>query len=142
MTAINRLREHGIDIYFENDHVHTQNSENIWLITLLEGIAQEESRSRSENIKWGILRGIESGGGRIFLKKCYGYDQDQDGNLIINDYEAQTVCHIYDLYLKGYSILAIIRDLQQQNIKSPTGKDQWSKRTIDTILSMRNIRVM
>jgi len=135
MSAINLLRERGIDIYFENDHIHTQNSENIWLITLLEGIAQEESRSRSENIKWGILRGIESGSGKIFLKKCFGYDQDQDGDLVINDNEAQIVRLIFDLYLKGYSILAIIRELQRQNIKSPTGKNQWSKRTIETMLA-------
>ena len=56
-------------------------------------------------------------------------------SLIINEDEAQIVRLIFDLYLKGYSILAIIRDLQQQNIKSPTGKDQWSKRTIDTMLA-------
>lgn len=135
MSSINLLRERGIDIYFESDHMHTHNSENVWLITLLEGIAQEESRSRSENIKWGIIRGIESGSGKIFLKKCFGYDQDQDGDLVINDNEAQIVRLIFDLYLKGYSILAVIRELHHQNIKSPTGKDQWSKRTIDTMLA-------
>lgn len=135
LSAINRLKELGVDIYFENDDVHTLSSENIWLITLLEGIAQEESRSRSENIKWGIVHKIESGKGKIFQKKCFGYDQDQEGDLIINEKEAKTVRLIFDLYLKGYSILAIIRELQQQSIKSPTGNDQWSKRTIDTILA-------
>ena len=55
--------------------------------------------------------------------------------MIINEDKAQIVRLIFDLYLKGYSIQAIIRDLQQQNIKSPTGKDQWSKRTIDTMLA-------
>lgn len=42
---------------------------------------------------------------------------------------------IFDLYLSGYSILAIIRELKKQEIKSPTGKDHWPKRTIDTMLS-------
>jgi DNA invertase Pin-like site-specific DNA recombinase len=135
LSAINRLKELGVDIYFENDGVHTLNSENVWLITLLEGIAQEESRSRSENIKWGIVHKIESGKGKIFQKKCFGYDPDLDGELIINETEAQTVRLIFDLYLQGYSVLAIIRELKHQNIKSPTGNDQWSKRTIDTILA-------
>ncbi|MBZ9685238.1 recombinase family protein [Clostridium estertheticum] len=42
---------------------------------------------------------------------------------------------IFDLYLSGYSILAIIRELKKQEIKSPTGKAHRSKRTIDTMLS-------
>lgn len=37
--------------------------------------------------------------------------------------------------LSGYSIIAIIRELESQEIKSPTGKEHWSKRTIETILS-------
>lgn len=73
--------------------------------------------------------------GKIFNKKCFGYDQDPDGNLIINETEAQTVRCIFDLYLGGYSVIAITRALQKQNIKSPTGKDQWSKRTVETILA-------
>jgi hypothetical protein len=42
---------------------------------------------------------------------------------------------IYELYLNGYSILAIIRYLEEECIQSPTGKDHWSKRTIDIMLS-------
>lgn len=42
---------------------------------------------------------------------------------------------IFNLYLNGYSILGIIRELKKQSIKSPTGKENWPKRTIDTILS-------
>lgn len=42
---------------------------------------------------------------------------------------------IFNLYLSGHSILAIIRKLQKRDIKSPTGKDNWAKRTIDTMLS-------
>ena len=39
------------------------------------------------------------------------------------------------MYLSGMSILGIVKELERQGIKSPTGKDKWCKRTIDTMLS-------
>lgn len=42
---------------------------------------------------------------------------------------------IFNLYLSGYSILAIIRELKKKSVKSPTGKENWPKRTLDTMLS-------
>jgi hypothetical protein len=54
--------------------------------------------------------------------------------LIIQESEASVVKMIFDLYLSGYSINAIRKELQNQQIKSPTGHEQWSKRTVDTML--------
>ncbi len=90
---------------------------------------------RSYNIKWGIYHGIEKGTSGLYDRKCFGYSQDKDGKLTIVEEEANTVRLIFDLYLKGYSILGIIRELIKQGIKSPTGLEHWSKRTIETILS-------
>ena len=42
---------------------------------------------------------------------------------------------IFDLYLQGNSIVGIIKELENRGIKTPTGKDTWSKRTIDVMLS-------
>ena len=42
---------------------------------------------------------------------------------------------IFDLYLKGHSVLSIIAELEKRGIKSPTGKDTWSKRSIETLLA-------
>ena len=49
--------------------------------------------------------------------------------------EAEVVKLIFDLYLKGYSILGIIDELDKCEIVSPSGKQHWCKRSIDTMLS-------
>lgn len=67
--------------------------------------------------------------------KCYGYENDADGLLIIKDEEAKYVRLIFDLYLRGFSIIGIKRELEKLGIKTLTGKEKWSKRTIDVILS-------
>ena len=48
---------------------------------------------------------------------------------------AKNVQLIFNLYLRGESIVGIISELEKLGIKSPTGKDKWSKRTIDVMLS-------
>lgn len=134
LAAINKLRALGIDVYFENEEMHSLEGNNVFMISIIEGIAQEENAARSENIKWGILRGVQSCKSKIYNRKCYGYTQDNDGNLVINESEAGNVKMDFDLYMSGYSILAIVSELKKQQIISPTGQEDWSKRTIETML--------
>ena len=134
LAAINKLRELGVDVYFENEEMHSLDGNNVFMISILEGIAQEENAARSENIRWGIQRGMQSGKSKIFNRKCFGYVQDKNGNLIIQEDEAEIVVQIFELYLNGYSINAIRKELQRHEIKSPTGHDLWSKRSVDTLL--------
>lgn len=134
LDAINKLRALRIDVYFENEEMHSLAGNNVFMISIIEGVAHEESAARSENIKWGILRAAQNGQSKLYSRKCYGYTQGDDDNLVINESEASVVRMIYDLYLSGYSILAIISELKKQQIKSPTGQEVWSKRTIDTML--------
>jgi len=134
LDAINKLRALGIDVYFDNEEMHSMDGKNIFLLSILEGVAQEENLARSENIRWGIEKGVQSGKSKIYDRKCFGYIQGSDGSLIIQESEASVVKMIFDLYLSGYSINAIRKELQRQQIKSPTGHEQWSKRTVDTML--------
>lgn len=134
LDAINKLRELNIDIYFENEEMHSLDGKNAFMISLLEGVAQEESVARSENIKWGLHKGIINGESKIYSRKCYGYINNVDGALTIQESESEVVKLIFNLYLNGYSINAIRKELQKRNIKSPTGNDTWSKRTVDTLL--------
>jgi hypothetical protein len=57
----------------------------------------------------------------------------------MDDAEAKNVQLIFDLYLQGKSIIGILAELEKLEIKSPTGKEKWSKRTIEVILSNENI---
>ena len=71
----------------------------------------------------------------FYRRKCYGYDKDKNGELVINEEQAEVVRLIFHLYLKGKSVGGIINELEDRNIKSPTGKDTWSKRSVETMLS-------
>lgn len=72
---------------------------------------------------------------KLYDRKCYGYTNDENGKLIIVEEEAKVVKLIFDWYLQGDSVGAVIKKLKQQGIKTSTGKDNWSKRTVDTMLS-------
>lgn len=67
--------------------------------SIIESIAQAENESRSENIKWRYKRHAAQGTSKLYNRKCYGYENDTDGQLIIKDDEARNVRLIFDMYL-------------------------------------------
>lgn len=105
------------------------------MISIIECLAQAENESRSENIKWGIKQRAMSETSKLSDRKCHGYKHDKDGHLIIDEETAKNVKLIFDLYLSGQSVIGIIKELENRNILSPTGKEKWCKRTIDVMLS-------
>ena len=74
LSTCRELREYGVDVFFENQNIHSVSSEGELMLTLLASIAQEQSRSDSENIKWRIRKSFENGED-ICLSMMYGYDK-------------------------------------------------------------------
>lgn len=146
LDALNQLRALGVRVIFEQEVLDTADTDNDLMISLTELIAQAENESRSENIKWGIKQRAAQGTSKLYNRKCYGYHNDEDGNLAIDETEAKNVRLIYNLYLQGKSVLGIARELERLGIKSPTGKATWPKRTIDVMLSnekyIGNVRLL
>ena len=135
LAVIHKLSLLNVDILFEVEDIRISETSKTFLLSIFEAVAQAESEARSQNIKWRIKRGLEKGTSKLYDRKCYGYRHDSQGRIVINEHEINFVQMIFNLYLSGYSILAIIRELKKQGIKSPTGKENWPKRTIDTMLS-------
>lgn len=135
LETVNKLRCMGIEIIFHEENIKTSQSENDVFVAALTAFAQAESESNSEAIKWGLKRGFESGKSKLYNRRCLGYKHNEKGELTIDEAQAEVVRKIYDLYLEGYSVDLIIRDLERLNIKSPMGKDKWFKRAIKTILT-------
>lgn len=135
LEALNQLKTLGVRVIFEQEDLDTANTDSELMISIIEAIAQAENESRSDNIKWGIKQRAAQGTSKLYNRKCYGYKNDVDGSLIVDDGEAKNVQLIFDSYLQGKSIIGIIEKLERLEIKSPTGKDKWSKRTIDVMLS-------
>lgn len=135
LEGLNKLRELGVRVIFEQEGLDTADTDSALMISIIESIAQAENESRSENIKWGYKRHAAQGTSKLYNRKCYGYENDEEGLLVIKDDEARNVRLIFELYLRGASIIGVKRELEKRGIKTPTGKEKWSKRTIDVMLS-------
>lgn len=53
LETVRRLKELNIDVRFEKENIETISSTGELLLTVLASFAQEESRSTSENLRWG-----------------------------------------------------------------------------------------
>lgn len=99
------------------------------------GFAQEESKSMSDNIKWGIRERMREGKVCLNCTRFLGYDKDKNGKLVVVESEALIVRKIFELYLNGFGVRKIKKYLEENEIKTVTGKAVWSTSTIDRILS-------
>lgn len=135
LDAINTLRESQVRIIFKQEELDTLTAGSLLLISTVEACTQAENETRSANIEWGIKQRASNGSLGFYHRKCYGYDKDKNGDLVINKEQAEVVKLIFDLYLGGKSVLGIVKELKERSIKSPTGKDNWTKRSIEEMLS-------
>ena len=135
LDAINTLRESQVRIIFKQEELDTLTVGSSLLISTIEACTQAENETRSDNIKWGIKQRASNGSLGFYRRKCYGYDKDKNGDLVINKEQAEVVKLIFDLYLGVKSILGIVKELKERSIKSPTGKENWPKRSIEEMLS-------
>lgn len=135
LTTVRKLKEKNVEIYFEKENIWTLDSKGELLITIMSSLAQEESRSISENCTWGQRKRFADGKVTVPFKHFLGYDRGEDGNLIINHKEAKIVKYIYELFLEGLSIHLIARRLTAENIPTPNKKKKWSKNTVLSILT-------
>lgn len=96
LEGLNKLRELGVRVIFEQEGLDTADKDSALMISIIESIAQAENESRSENIKWVYKRHATQGTSKLYSRKCYGYENDEEGLLIINDEEAKNVRLIFD----------------------------------------------
>lgn len=135
LSTLEKLRETNIRVIFETEEIDTKKTDSLLLVSIIEAFAQAENETRSANIKWGNKQRAANGTSKLYDRKCYGYTNDKDGNLIIDDEKAEVVKWIFDWYMQGDSVGVIIKKLKEQGVRKSTGKDTWSKRTIETMLS-------
>ena len=84
LTTIRKLKEHKVECYFEKENIWTFDSKGELLLTIMSSLAQEESRSISENVTWGQRKRFADGKVTVPFKRFLGYDRGEDGNLVIN----------------------------------------------------------
>ncbi|HCT9181005.1 TPA: recombinase family protein [Corynebacterium aurimucosum] len=134
LTTVRQLKDAGVEVYFEKENIYTFDSKGELLITIMSSLAQEESRSISENVTWGHRRRFAEGKALISYKNLLGYTKNSDGDLVIDETEAPIVRRIYANYLARHTPSQIATDLTRDEVPTPQGKQVWSVSTINSIL--------
>jgi len=130
LNTVRELKSLGVDVYFEEQNIHTMSGDGELMLTILASYAQEESLSASENQKWRIRKNFEQGIQSTF--SLYGY-RCKDRNITVYEPEAKVLKQIFKMYLSGIGSINIANHLTALGIPSPSG-GEWSSRTIVSML--------
>jgi DNA invertase Pin-like site-specific DNA recombinase len=136
ISFVRKLKDKGIEVYFEKENLWTLDPKSELILTIMASIAQEESRSISQNVTWGKRVSFQEGKVSFAYKSFLGYKKEND-KLVIDEDEAVIVKMIYRMFLvEGKTPSGIASHLTSHNIKTPMGKStKWTKNTVTSILT-------
>ena len=130
LETVRELKRLGIDVWFEEQNIHTMSADGELMLSILASYAQEESRSASENQKWRIRKNFEEG--KPWNGTMLGY-RYIDGQLAIVPEEAETVKMIFHSYITGMGITAVMKTLNRNHITTRNG-NPWCKSSVMKVL--------
>ena len=124
LNTVRHLKEIGVEVRFEKENISTFSGDGELLLSLLASFAQEESRSISENVKWGIRKRFQDGTIGTANKHILGYryDAQQDKYVIVPE-EAETVRWMFQMYLNGVSLRNIAENMNNAGCRSTLGNE-------------------
>lgn len=134
LVTIRKLKEKGVEVYFEKENIYTFDGKGELLLTIMSSLAQEESRSISENVTWGQRKRFADGKVNLPYKHFLGYRKGANGFPEIVPEEAATIRRIYARFMHGLTPAAIAKELTADGIPTPAGKQRWPASTVESIL--------
>jgi len=128
LTVIRELNELGITVFFEKENLDTASISDELMITIMGGLAQEESVSISQNMQWSIHKRMKNG---TYEVSClpYGYNKE-NGNFTIDKKQAEIVQKIFKAYLGGKGLNVICDELNRMS-----DEIVWHKNGVKYILT-------
>ena len=127
LTAIRKLKEYGVEVYFEEQNIYTLDGKGELLLTIMSSIAQEESRNISENVTWGMRKRFADGKVTMPYGQFMGYRRGKDGTPEVVEAEADVVRTIFRRFLEGATPAMISRELNLAGIPCPSRKSLLSE---------------
>lgn len=131
LTVLREMKKLGVTVHFEKEGIDTANVSDEMMITIMEGLAQEEAASISRNVRWSIKRRMANGTLGI-ARVPYGY-RKVNRELIPDEAKSEVIKRIFSLYLSGTGAKGIAVLLNTENLPSPTGT-KWNNVTVLKIL--------
>ena len=113
------LHGNGVDVHFDKENLDTADPSCSMMFSFLSAIAQDESHSISENVRWAYRERFKRGEYNLGNNRILGYDS-VDGKLVPNK-DADAVRLIYQLFLEGKRVEAIRRLLADYGVRTRKG---------------------
>lgn len=135
LQTVRKLKAIGVEVIFEKENLHTFDPKCEMMLTIMSSLAQEESRSISENVRWGKQKSMRDGKVSLAYSRFLGYKKGPDGRPEIVEEEAVIVRDIYNYFLSGKTLNEIAALLTRMGIPTPAGKSKWCVSTVRSILS-------
>ena len=132
LSVVRELSSPGVTVRFEKEGIDTSEMGTELLLSVLSCLAEEESRSISANVRWGIQKRFAAGTYRMavapfgFRKTGFGLEADPPA--------AEIVRGIFEAFLRGNGLRKIAGCLNALGLPSPRG-GKWTDRTIRHILT-------
>ena len=124
LETVRHLKGMGIEVRFEKENIRSMSGDGELMLSILASFAQEESRSISENVKWGVRKRFQSGEIGVANKHLLGYRyDDEQKKYIIIPKEAEAVRWMFQMYIDGVSLRCIAANMNQAGIRSVLGNE-------------------
>ena len=135
LTCTRELRQlrPPVGIYFEKENIDTLDAKGELILTILSALAQDESRSISDNIRWSIQKNFQAGIPHINLKRMLGYELSENKQWVIVPEQAEIIRYIFDRYVKGQTANKIARELNQMGKTTVNGR-KWTASSVLIVL--------
>ena len=133
LTALRSLEQMEVSVYFEEQGLDTKSMNSEMFATFPGMVAQQESVSISQNMRWSYKKRMESGEFNC-CAPAYGFDLI-NGKLVINETEAAVIRRIFDLYLQGIGMQTIANILNNEGVRRQYGRKKWHHTTVNYVLN-------
>ena len=137
LNAVRELKSIGIDVFFEEENIHSLSSDGELMLTIFASYAQEESRSVSDNQKWRIRKGYANGE-LLNWHIMFGYRISKKDGIQINTEQAKVVKEIFRRIIRGDSLNSIILWLNHNNIQGVLG-GKWNTKRLRALIENEKV---
>ena len=132
LMAVRELRDLGVGVCFEEQGIDTAQMSGELLTAIFSMMAQKESETISENIRWTYQKKMKKGR-FITCKAPFGY-RLVGGGLEIIEAEAEIIRLIFQRYLNGRSMEDIAKEITRYGIPTRDKTPYWQTTSIQYVL--------
>lgn len=135
LQSVGFFNSNKIEVYFEVEKLYCSDPKAVKMLTIFASLYQQESETKSFNVRWGHHAHFADGFSLMYNRPCYGYKQNENGLLEIDSEQAAVVIRIFAYRSAGASLREIAKVLETDGIPAPRGGTTWGIETIRKILN-------